>query len=164
MRASQRLGGRFAYPLKYGYPSLGGWSTPAPGAARSGWESWFSPSTRMKAISWHRSRACCRCQAGLQPETAVFLPNMETAVNLVMDGAPLIGERVAVLGQGIVGLLTTALLARFPLERLVTLDRYALRRQASLALGAEASLDPSDPRRRASAGAAGGRGRSVLSS
>ena len=70
---------------------------------------------------------------------------METAVNFTLDGQPRIGERVAVLGQGIVGLLTTALLAQFPLEHLVTLDRYALRRQASLELGAEASLDPTDP-------------------
>ena len=78
-------------------------------------------------------------------EEAVFLPNMETAVNLVMDGKPVIGERVAVFGQGIVGLLTAALLAQFPLEQLVTLDRYPLRRQASRQLGAHASLDPLDP-------------------
>ena len=81
----------------------------------------------------------------LEPEEAAFLPNMETAVNLVMDGQPTIGEQVAVFGQGIVGLLTTALLARFPLARLVTLDRYAVRREKSLALGAHASLDPASP-------------------
>ncbi|MDP2777543.1 MAG: hypothetical protein Q8O48_07855, partial [Anaerolineales bacterium] len=33
----------------------------------------------------------------LTPETACFLPNMETAVNLVQDGAPIVGERVLVL-------------------------------------------------------------------
>ena len=54
---------------------------------------------------------------------------METAVNLVMDARPIIGERVMVIGQGIVGLLTTALLSRFPLNRLITLDRYAIRRR-----------------------------------
>ena len=82
---------------------------------------------------------------GLEPEEAAFLPNMETAVNLVMDGQPTIGEQVVVFGQGIVGLLTTVLLARFPLARLVTLDRYAVRREKSLALGAHASLDPTLP-------------------
>jgi threonine dehydrogenase-like Zn-dependent dehydrogenase len=61
-----------------------------------------------------------------------------------MDGAPVIGERVAILGQGVVGLLTTALLAGFPLAYLVTLDHHPLRRQVSLALGAHASLDPHD--------------------
>ncbi|MEJ5223236.1 MAG: zinc-binding alcohol dehydrogenase [Anaerolineales bacterium] len=80
--------------------------------------------------------------ADIAPEAACFLPNTETAVNLVQDAAPLLGERALVLGQGIIGLLTTALLARFPLAALVTADRYPLRRAASLAAGATASLDP----------------------
>ena len=67
---------------------------------------------------------------GMSPETACFLPNMETAVNLVQDGAPLLGERVLVMGQGIVGLLTASLLAEYPLDKLVTVDRYELRRKA----------------------------------
>ncbi len=75
-------------------------------------------------------------------ESAVFLPNMETAVNLVQDGAPMLSEQVVVLGQGIVGLLLTGLLAQHPLAGLYTLDRLAGRRQQSLALGASASLDP----------------------
>jgi alcohol dehydrogenase len=70
---------------------------------------------------------------------------METALNFLMDGAPLIGEQVAVLGQGVVGLLTTALLAMLPLASLVTLERFPLRRQASLEWGASASLDPDHP-------------------
>lgn len=67
---------------------------------------------------------------GLSPETASFLPNMETAVNLVQDGAPIIGERVLVLGQGVIGLLTASLLSEFPLESLITVDQYELRRNA----------------------------------
>jgi threonine dehydrogenase-like Zn-dependent dehydrogenase len=67
---------------------------------------------------------------------------METSVNCLMDGQPLVGEQVTVFGQGVVGLLTTALLALMPLNRLVTLDRYPLRREKSLAFGAQASLDP----------------------
>jgi len=57
----------------------------------------------------------------------------------------MLGERVMVFGQGVVGLLTTALLACFPLARLVTLDRYAPRREKSLAMGAHFSLDPAVP-------------------
>jgi threonine dehydrogenase-like Zn-dependent dehydrogenase len=56
---------------------------------------------------------------------------METAVNLVQDAAPILGERVLVLGQGIVGLLTASLLSEFPLETLVTVDCYELRRRVS---------------------------------
>ena len=82
---------------------------------------------------------------GVSPEEALFLPNLETAVNFVMDGRPMLGERVIVFGQGIVGLLTTALLAEHPLDRLITLDRHPLRRRFSLTAGADASLDPAEP-------------------
>jgi threonine dehydrogenase-like Zn-dependent dehydrogenase len=57
----------------------------------------------------------------------------------------MIGERVVVFGQGVVGLLTAAALARFPLERLATLDRYPLRQEASRQLGITACLDPAAP-------------------
>jgi threonine dehydrogenase-like Zn-dependent dehydrogenase len=56
---------------------------------------------------------------------------------------------VAVLGQGIVGLLTAALLARLPLAALVTVDRFALRRQWSQRLGAHAVLNPQEALRAA---------------
>jgi alcohol dehydrogenase len=53
-----------------------------------------------------------------------------------------IGENVAIFGQGIVGLLSTALLARYPLNRLVTVDSFERRRAESLALGAHGSVAP----------------------
>ena len=83
-----------------------------------------------------------RIPASLSAETACFLPNMETAVNFVQDGAPILGERVLVLGQGIVGLLTASLLCEFPLESLVTVDRYELRRLALDCASNQRSFDP----------------------
>ena len=61
---------------------------------------------------------------------------METAVNLVLDGRPLLGERVVVVGQGMVGLLATALLSRFPLESLQAIEAIPLRAEVARALGA----------------------------
>jgi len=81
----------------------------------------------------------------LTPETACFLPNMETAVNLVQDAAPIIGERALILGQGVVGLLTASLLKEFPLEILVTSDCYELRRKASREIGVNESFDSISP-------------------
>jgi len=134
----------FGYPLKYGYSTVGRVIALGPGVDPA-WQGRL-----VIAFNPHESHFIAPLASliplpeGMTPETAVFLPNMETAVNFVMDGKPLIGERVVVLGQGIVGLLTTALLAGFPLECLVTLDRYALRRRASLELGVRASLDPGE--------------------
>jgi 2-desacetyl-2-hydroxyethyl bacteriochlorophyllide A dehydrogenase len=78
----------------------------------------------------------------LSAEACSFLPNMETAVNLVQDAAPILGERVLILGQGVVGLLVASLLKEFPLERLVTSDYYELRRKASREIGLNDSYDP----------------------
>jgi 2-desacetyl-2-hydroxyethyl bacteriochlorophyllide A dehydrogenase len=80
----------------------------------------------------------------LSPDSACFLPNMETAINLVQDGAPIFGERVLVLGQGIVGLLTAALLNEFPLDTLVTADRHPLRCSSS-PITPHLSFDPHAP-------------------
>jgi 2-desacetyl-2-hydroxyethyl bacteriochlorophyllide A dehydrogenase len=65
----------------------------------------------------------------ISPENASFLANMETAVNLVQDGKPLLGEKVAVIGLGIVGILTTAILSKFPLAQLFALENYQARCQ-----------------------------------
>ena len=83
--------------------------------------------------------------ADIDPRDALFLANMETAVNLLMDGKPVIGEKVAVFGQGVVGLSTTSLLASFPLAALLTLDPFKLRRDASRQAGAHRALDPGRP-------------------
>lgn len=77
------------------------------------------------------------------PEDAVFLANMETAVNLVHDGKPLVGERVVVLGQGIVGLLLTSVLSRLPLTELIVADNWPLRREQATQYGA-AAFNPLD--------------------
>lgn len=81
---------------------------------------------------------------GFDLEAACFLANMETGVNLVQDAAPILGENVVVLGQGVVGLLTAALLVEFPLEQLVTADFFEIRREASRSLGASASFNPKE--------------------
>lgn len=133
---------RQGYPFKYGYAAVGQVIEVGEGVAPT----WLGKT--VFAFHPHESHFVSSTAdvipipAGLSFEEATFLPNMETAVGFLMDGRPLIGERVAVFGQGIVGLLTTALLARMPLNALVTIDKYPLRREASLALGAHMSLDP----------------------
>jgi threonine dehydrogenase-like Zn-dependent dehydrogenase len=80
----------------------------------------------------------------LSDRDALFLANMETAVCLMLDGRPAIGEAVAVLGQGVVGLLAAALLARHPLWRLFSVDPIPRRRAASLDTGVHAAFDPGE--------------------
>jgi 2-desacetyl-2-hydroxyethyl bacteriochlorophyllide A dehydrogenase len=139
------LRGSPAYPLRYGYAAVGQVISLGTGVS----DDWQD--RHVFAFHAHESHFLAR-PADLLPlppemplETAVFLPNMETAVSFLMDSRPVIGEQVAVFGQGVVGLLTTALLAGLPLAALVTVDAYPLRREWSLRLGAAAALDPADP-------------------
>jgi 2-desacetyl-2-hydroxyethyl bacteriochlorophyllide A dehydrogenase len=137
-------GSVFKYPLHYGYSVVGEVIAVGDPANRQ----WIG--RRVFAFHPHSSHFTVKTESlvaipeGIPLEDALFLASMETALNLVMDGRPMIGERVVVLGQGIIGLLTTALLARFPLQSLITVDPYPLRRQASLSMGAQQSLAPDE--------------------
>lgn len=127
------------YPLQYGYACVGQVIAVGTGADPS----WLGQ--RVFSFQPHVSHfvappeALIRVPDDVPDEAAVFLANMETAVNLVQDGAPMVGEHVVVLGQGIVGLLLTAVLAQHPLQTLLTLDALPQRRSLSLKLGASAS-------------------------
>ena len=137
--------GEGGYPQKYGYAAVGR-VVESGQAVEKSWRDRL-----VFAFQPHQSHFIAQPDEvmpvpdGMQPETAVLLPNMETAVSFVMDAQPGLGEQVAVFGQGIVGLLTTSLLAQLPLACLLTLDGYQLRRSWSQKLGASASLDPAAP-------------------
>ena len=133
------------YPLKYGYATVGEVIEAGPGVSRG-----FIGRT-VFCLHPHQSFFTAGVEEimpvppGMDPRDAVFLAGMETAVNLLMDGGPVIGEKAVVFGQGVVGLLTAALLALFPLGALLTLDRFQLRREASRTIGARSVLDPAKP-------------------
>jgi len=139
------LSGAVRYPLQYGYACVGRVIDVADRVSDEWRDRW------VLAFQPHASHLIAHIDElipvpeNISPEQAVFLPNMETALNFVMDGAPIIGEKVAVLGQGVVGLLTTALLAQMPLSRLFTFDCFALRRECSRAFGASEAFDSTNP-------------------
>lgn len=143
--ALEALAGPLAYPLKYGYAAVGQVTDLGPGVPEAWAGRWVFAFQPHQTCFVATVASLHPVPTDIPPERAAFLPNMETAVNFLLDGAPLIGERVAVLGQGVVGLLTTALLARFPLAALVAFDRYPLRRETARALGATLALDPAAP-------------------
>ena len=136
------LDGTFSYPLQYGYSVVGRVS--AVGEAVD--EAWLD--RRVFAFTPHGSHFTAEPEAllptTLPTERALLIPSVETAVNFVMDARPRIGARVVVFGQGPVGLLTTALLAEFPLSELLTVDHYANRRALSGSLGADQSVAPAE--------------------
>lgn len=66
---------------------------------------------------------------------AVLAGTVETAVNALWDAAPLIGDRVAVIGAGMVGCCVARLLARFPGVHVQLVDVEPARAKVARALG-----------------------------
>ncbi len=131
-----------AYPMPYGYSTVGRVVEVGPDVKPE----WVNQ--RVFGFHPHASAYVETVDALIQlPEEVslrggLFIPNLETALNLVMDGRPLIGERVVIFGQGVVGLLTTRLLADYPLDRLIVVDPAERRRQAAMDSGADEAIDP----------------------
>ena len=85
---------------------------------------------------------------GVPPARAVLAGTVETAVNALWDAAPLLGDRVTVVGAGMVGCCVARLLSRFPAVQVTLVDVDAGRADVAAALGVDFAL-PAD--------AAGGR-------
>ncbi|NJN19049.1 MAG: zinc-binding alcohol dehydrogenase [Oscillochloris sp.] len=79
---------------------------------------------------------------GVDPLHAVLAANLETALNIVHDGHPRLGEAAVVFGQGVVGLLVGMLLRRAGITRLAVVDPLVQRRGLARKLGADLALEP----------------------
>jgi threonine dehydrogenase-like Zn-dependent dehydrogenase len=120
MRAPHQVG-EFTFPLKYGYSSVG--------VVAAGPDDWLG--RRVFCLHPHQDRyvvpreAVVTVPATIPEERAVLAANMETVVNALWDAAPRIGDRVAVVGAGVIGALAAAVAARMPgvAVQLVDIDR-----------------------------------------
>jgi 2-desacetyl-2-hydroxyethyl bacteriochlorophyllide A dehydrogenase len=71
---------------------------------------------------------------------AVLAGTVETAVNALWDAAPLVGDRVTVVGAGMVGCCVARLLRRFPGIRVALVDVDPAREETAAALDVEFAL------------------------
>ena len=131
-----------SYPLRFGYASVGRIVQTGDGVDPSleGRLAFaFIPHATASRIA---AQTVIPVPDGVAPDEAAFLATAETAVNLVLDARPLLGERASVFGLGVVGLFTAGLLARFPLGSLYGWDLHPLRREAAASFG----VTVADPR------------------
>jgi threonine dehydrogenase-like Zn-dependent dehydrogenase len=80
---------------------------------------------------------------GVPPARAVLTGTVETAVNVLWDAAPLVGDRVAVVGAGMVGCCVARLLSRFPAVEVTLVDVDPSRAEVAAALDVDFAL-PTD--------------------
>lgn len=136
------LSGQLSYPVQYGYAAVG----VVRDIGKRVDPAWRG--RRVFAFNPHESHFRADpddlhpIPDGIDDDEAALFANIETAINFALDAAPRIGERVAVFGQGVVGLLTTAVLSETPLETLVAVEPHDSRRALADRLGADVTIDP----------------------
>jgi threonine dehydrogenase-like Zn-dependent dehydrogenase len=74
---------------------------------------------------------------GVPAARAVLAGTVETAVNALWDAGPLVGDRIAVVGGGMVGSSVAAVLAKFPGARVQLVDADPARASVAAALGVD---------------------------
>lgn len=135
MRAPYQQGD-FPGPVKYGYLNVG--------VVEQG-----SPKLRGRTVFClypHQTAYVVPADAvAVVPEDvpsarAVLAGTVETAVNAVWDAAPLLGDRVTIVGAGMVGCCVARLLMRYPAVQVELVDVDSDRADVAAALGVDFAL------------------------
>ena len=123
--------GEFPAPVKYGYSNVGVVEQGPPGLA----------GRRVFCLYPHQTRYVVPVAAlhvlpdDVPPARVVLAANVETAVNVLWDAAPRVGDRVAVVGAGTVGCVAAWLAARISGAEVELVDIDERKDAAARALG-----------------------------
>jgi threonine dehydrogenase-like Zn-dependent dehydrogenase len=131
--------GEFPGPVKYGYLNVGVVEL-GPAELRGRTVFCLFPHQTAYVVP---AQAVVVVPDDVPPARAVLAGTVETAVNALWDAAPLLGDRITVVGAGMVGCCVARLLARFPGVRVTLVDVDASRRDVATALGVDFAL-PAD--------------------
>jgi len=138
MRAPNQEGD-FPYPIKYGYSMVG--------KVIAGPDDLLNKT--VFCLYPHQSRFCVHREEvtvlddRVPVVRAVLAANMETALNAIWDGGAAPGDRIAIVGAGVVGCLTAYLAGQIPGTQVQLIDINENRRAIAEALGV-AFRTPSD--------------------
>lgn len=130
MRCPHQIGD-FPGPVKYGYASVG---RVARGSEALRGRSVFClhPHQTAYVVS---EESVVPLPASVPPERAVLAANLETAVNALWDGAPRLGDRVSVVGAGVLGSLVAFLARHMAKVEVELVDRRADRVELARTFG-----------------------------
>ena len=124
--------GDFPFPVKYGYAAVG--------AVEAGPQALIGRT--VFALYPHQSRFVIPVERlalipdDIPAQRAVLTANLETALNILWDGNAAPGDRIVVIGAGIVGLLIASLAAKLPGADVTVVDIDPARKTLVEALGA----------------------------
>jgi threonine dehydrogenase-like Zn-dependent dehydrogenase len=125
--------GDFPFPVAYGYCLVG--------RVEAGPTQWLDKT--VFCLHPHQDRfniplaALRPVPEKIPPRRATLAANMETALNALWDSGAGPGDRIVVIGAGVLGLLAAALAAQLPGAEVVVVDRQGARQKIAEALGAQ---------------------------
>ncbi|BBK32931.1 threonine dehydrogenase-like Zn-dependent dehydrogenase [Stella humosa] len=134
--------GAFSGAVKYGYAAVGRVDSGPPGLL----------GTNVFCLHPHQDRfvvpadALLPLPAALPPRRAVLAANLETAINALWDSPVLPGQRIAVVGGGVVGLAVARLASAVPGAQVTLVDVDPGKATVAAALGVAFALPDAAPR------------------
>jgi threonine dehydrogenase-like Zn-dependent dehydrogenase len=128
--------GDFPAPVKYGYLNVGAVEQ-GPAELRGRTVFCLYPHQTAYVVP---ARAVSLVPEGVPPSRAVLAGTVETAVNALWDAAPLVGDRVTVVGAGMVGCCVARLLSRYPAMQVTLVDVDGARAGVAAALDVDFAL------------------------
>jgi len=140
MRCPHQIGD-FPFPVLYGYAFVG--QIVAGGGELQGRDV-FALAPHAESFELP-AEAVTPLPADVPPERAPLAANMETAVNLVWDSGASLGDRVTVVGAGVLGCLAAYLFARIPGTAVTLVDRQPARAEVARRLGCAFALPDAVP-------------------
>src|SRR3954451_1620293 len=133
--------GEFPGPVKYGYLNVGVVEQGPPNL-RGRTVFCLYPHQTAYVVPAH---AVTVVPDDVPPDRAVLAGTVETAVNALWDAAPLLGDKTAVVGAGMVGCCVAHLLSRFPGVRVTLVDVDTSRADVAAEIGAEFAVPDEAP-------------------
>jgi threonine dehydrogenase-like Zn-dependent dehydrogenase len=133
--------GDFPGPVKYGYLNVGVVEQ-GPDGLRGRTVFCLYPHQTAYVVP---ARAVTLVPEDVPAARAVLAGTVETAVNALWDAAPLVGDRIAVVGAGMVGCCVARLLSTVPGTRVTLVDVDASRAEVASALGVDFALPTDAP-------------------
>ncbi|HEY3918497.1 MAG TPA: zinc-binding alcohol dehydrogenase [Stellaceae bacterium] len=128
--------GDFPAPVKYGYASVG-IITEGPAALRGRRVFCLYPHQDVYVVP---ADAVLPVPGEVPDARAALAANMETALNALWDAGPRLGDRIAIIGAGVVGCCIAALAAKLPGTRVELIDIDPRRAAVAAALGCRFAL------------------------
>lgn len=124
--------GDFPFPVKYGYALVGRVEQGPPDLAGRVVFA-LAPHQDYQALPLGFATPLPK---GLPPRRAVLSANMETALNVLWDAEAAPGERILIVGGGVLGMLLAGLASQLPGSEVTVTDLLPERAETAAALGA----------------------------